>query len=120
MKDHPGKGHAHDPLSDHLFLDIGPKGDSEPPDPPAVSESPPATDVNIYESAYHSEVQRIREKRGKEATLYLTRRVDKKKEYREDRNMMGVDRDTGGVKGGFARILDIARKKGKETKDEDS
>lgn len=33
--------------------------------------------------------------------------------------MMGVDRDSSGVKGGFARILDMARKKGKEGKDED-
>lgn len=119
-KDHQGKGHAHDPLTDHLFLAIGPGGDTDPPDPPAVSESPPAADINIYETAYHSEVQRIREKRGKEATLYLTRRVDAKKEYREDRNMMGVDRNVQAGKSGFARILDLARKKGKDGKGDDA
>lgn len=117
-KDHPSRGHAHDPLTDHLFLSIGPGGDTDPPDPPAVSESPPAAEINIYETAYHSEVERIREKRGKEATLYLTRRVDAKKEYREDRNMKGVDRDAPVGKSGFARILDLARKKGKDGKDE--
>lgn len=115
-KDHQGRGHAHDPLTDHLFLSIGPSGDTDPPDPPAVSESPPAANINIYETAYHSEVQRIRDKRGKEATLYLTRRVDAKKEYREDRNMMGVDHDAPVGKSGFARILDLARKKGKDEK----
>lgn len=117
-KDHQGKGHAHDPLTDHLFLSIGPGGDTDPPDPPAVSESPPAADINIYETAYHSEVERIRERRGKEATLYLTRRVDSKREYREDRNMMGVDRDAPVGKSGFARILDLARKKGKDGNNE--
>ena len=49
-KDH-GKGHAHDPLEDHLFLEIGPGGSDEIPDPPAVSESPPAAGLNIYEAA---------------------------------------------------------------------
>lgn len=117
-KDHPGRGHAHDPLTDHLFLSIGPGGDTDPPDPPAVSESPPAADINIYETAYHSEVQRIRDKRGKEATLYLTRRVDAKKEYREDSNMRGVDRNAPVGKSGFARILDLARNKGKNGKEE--
>lgn len=32
--------------------------------------------------------------------------------------MMGVDRDTPGGKSGFARILDLARKKGTDRKDE--
>lgn len=112
-KDH-GKGHAHDPLSDHLFLQIGPGGNDEIPDPPAVSESPPAADVNIYESAYHDEIERIREKQGRQATLYLTRRVDKKKEYQEDKNMVGIDHESLAQKSGFAKIWDLARKKGQK------
>lgn len=111
-KDHTGKGEAHNRFADYPFLAIGPSGDGPPPDPPAVSESPPAAEINIYETAYHSEVERIRQKRGQEATLYLTRRVDKKEEYRKDHNMMGVDRDAG--KSGFARVLDIAREKDKK------
>ena len=115
LQDH-GKGHAHDPLTDHLFLAVGPGGSDEIPDPPAVSESPPAAEVNIYETAYHEEIQRIREKQGKQATLYLTRRVDKKKEYQEDDNMLGISYDAPMVKSGFAKVLDLARRKGKEDK----
>lgn len=114
-KDH-GKGHAHDPLTDHLFLAVGPGGSDEIPDPPAVSESPPAAEVNIYETAYHEEIQRIREKQGKQTTLYLTRRVEKKKEYLEDENMLGVDHNAPIAKSGFAKILDLARRKGKDDK----
>lgn len=114
-KDH-GKGHAHDPLLDHLFLAIGPGGSDQIPDPPAVSESPPATEPNIYETAYHEEIERIREKQGKQATLYLTRRVDKRKEYQEDNNMLGIDHETPMAKSGFAKILDLARRRGKEDK----
>lgn len=113
-KDHTGKGQAHNRFADYPFLAIGPSGDGPPPDPPAVSESPPAAEINIYEDAYHSEVQKIRERRGQEAKYYLTRRVDQKPEYCKDGNMVGVDPET--VKSGFARVLDIAR--GKDRKQE--
>lgn len=111
-KDHSGKGQAEDHFAGYPFLAIGPSGDGPPPDPPAVSESPPAAEINIYETAYHSEVLKIRERRGQEAKYYLTRRVDQKSEYRKDGNMVGVDPDTG--KSGFARVLDIARGKDKK------
>lgn len=114
-----GKGHAHDPLTDHLFLAVGPGGSDEIPDPPAVSESPPAAEVNIYETAYHEEIERIREKQGKQATLYLTRRVDKKKEYQDDVYMVGIDHEAPVAKSGFAKILDLARRKGKDVKAEE-
>lgn len=115
-KGHRGKGQAHKRSAEYSFLAIGPSGDAGPPDPPAVSESPPAAEMNIYETAYHIEVQRIREKRGEEAKLYLTRRVDKKKEYRADSNMIGIDHEP---RSGFARILDrIKGGEGKEKKDE--
>ena len=117
-KDH-GKGHAHDPLEDLLFLEIGVGGSDEIPDPPAVSESPPAAGLNIYEAAYKEEIKRIREKRGKEAMLYLTRRVDKK-EYMDDENIVAGTRDTGsgGARSGFAKLLNMAKKKGDGDKEE--
>lgn len=111
-KDHSDKGQADDHFAGYPFLAIGPSGDGPPPDPPAVSESPPAAEINIYENAYHSEVVKIRERRGQEAKYYLTRRVDQKSEYRKDGNVVGVDPDTG--KSGFARVLDIARGKDKK------
>lgn len=110
-KDYSVKGQAGDQFAGYPFLAIGPSSDGPPPDPPAVSESPPAAEINIYETAYHSEVLKIRERRGQEAKYYLTRRVDQKSEYRKDGNMVGVDPDTG--KSGFARVLDIAREKDK-------
>ena len=56
-----GKGHAHDPLEDTLFLDIGTGEDSIPAGSSAhiVSESPGAVDINVYETAYREEVDRI-------------------------------------------------------------
>ena len=108
-----GKGHAHDPLGEYWFLEIGPGDKDDPPDPPAVSESPPAAEINIYETAYHDEVERIRVKQGKEATLFLTRRVDDKKEYQEDENMVGIDTGhSGGPSNRFAKLLQKAKDKG--------
>ena len=92
------RGHAHDPLQDHLYLYIGPSTfsgasdnadrratfavDGEEDQEPIVSESPGAADIDIYETAYRDEIERIRERsreEGKdeeETTVYLTRRVD--------------------------------------------
>jgi calcium/calmodulin-dependent protein kinase kinase 2 len=94
------RGHAHDPLEDQLYLYIGPSTFSGPSvhrdgrpsmvpeeneDIPIVSESPGAADMDIYETAYRDEIERIRAKveqeeteEGKEPTVYLTRRVDEK------------------------------------------
>lgn len=111
-KDHTGKGQVDTHFAGYPFLAIGPSSDGPPPDPPAVSESPPAAEINIYENAYHSEVVKIRERRGQEAKYYLTRRVDQKPDYHKDGNVVGVDPDTG--KSGFARVLDIARGRDKK------
>ena len=90
-----GKGHAHDPLEDKLYLYIGPStfsGTSSTPDDdttftsgdddgPIVSESPGAADVDIYETAYRDEIERIMaraKEEKKEPNVYLTRRVDAK------------------------------------------
>ena len=89
------KGHAHDPLEDQLYLYVGPStfsglsnasnedgifipGDD---DGPIVSESPGAADVDIYETAYRDEIERIMARakiEQKEPNVYLTRRVDAK------------------------------------------
>lgn len=106
---HGGKGQAHDPLSDHLYLGLGPGGNSRTPSPPCVSESPPAAEINIYESAYDMEVQRLQAANGRAATLFLTRRVEKNEQYqKDDRFMRG---DVPKMKSGFARVLEEARMK---------
>ncbi|PGG96626.1 CAMKK/CAMKK-META protein kinase [Polytolypa hystricis UAMH7299] len=112
------RGHARDPLEEHLYLYIGPStfsgvpGDHGyvPPDylsahavtdpgvadaenefsspfpvdqVPIVSESPGAAEIDIYETAYKEEIERIT-KRSLELhspvpRVYLTRRVESKK-----------------------------------------
>jgi [calcium/calmodulin-dependent protein kinase] kinase len=84
-----GKGQAHDPLEDTLFLNIGTGEDFKPedaPNQPVVSESPSNIDMNVYETAFREEVQRIKNKeepRGRRPTLYLTRRVEHVKSLRD-------------------------------------
>lgn len=117
------KGHAHDPLDEEpLFLGIGTGGldDSSlsPPSPEIVAESPTAADFNIYDTAYQEEVDRIRAAQGHQATVYLTRRVDKKKEYKADENMLDAP-SLEQIKEslphqGFKGLLDKAREKSEE------
>ncbi|KAL8838081.1 MAG: hypothetical protein Q9176_005286 [Flavoplaca citrina] len=117
VDDH-GKGHAHDPLQDHLFLAVGPFGSDEAPDPPAVSESPGAAETNIYETAYSEEIERIRSRSGTGTTLYLTRRVEEKKQFQDDENLVG--RESGGddpPKGGLSTILGLVKRKEKKKED---
>ena len=87
------RGHAHDPLEDQLYLYVGPStfagpsgnADRRPSfipdedDVPIVSESPGAADIDIYETAYRDEIERIRSRarvEDNEPSVYLTRRVD--------------------------------------------
>ena len=101
-----GKGHAHDPLQDTLFLDIGTGEDTAGAamDPSAmhiVSESPGAVDINVYETAYREEVDRILARQrdalstptstssstptpARRPTLYLTRRIENVKSIIRD------------------------------------
>lgn len=87
------RGHAHDPLEDQIYLKIGPStfaGHSTQDDSDGffptddgyiVSESPGAADVDIYETAYRDEIERIlarAQQQNKEPQVYLTRRVDDK------------------------------------------
>jgi calcium/calmodulin-dependent protein kinase kinase 2 len=101
-----GKGQAHDPLEEFLFLSVGPSQDYQDTDPPLVSESPPAAEGNIYEKAYHEEVERIR-RSSRNTTLYLTRRVKNTQKYEDDDNMRGIDER--GASSGFAKWLEKAR-----------
>lgn len=109
---HGGKGQAHDPLSDHLYLGLGPGGNSRTPSPPCVSESPPAAETNIYETAYDMEIQRLRAANGRAATLFLTRRVERHEEYLKDDRFIRISPgDAPKAKSGFARVLEEARMK---------
>jgi [calcium/calmodulin-dependent protein kinase] kinase len=87
-----GKGQAHNPLEDTLFLNIGTGEDFAPQDTspyPIVSESPSNIDINVYETAYREEVQRIKANstsagpQARRPTLYLTRRVEHAKSLRD-------------------------------------
>lgn len=85
-----GKGHAHNPLEDTLFLNIGTGEDCVQDSEEAciVSESPSNVDLNVYETAYEEEVQRIIMQRkdqfaNRRPTLYLTRRVENVKSIRD-------------------------------------
>ncbi|KAF1946967.1 Pkinase-domain-containing protein [Clathrospora elynae] len=89
-----GKGQAHNPLEDTLFLNIGTGEDyaPEPEDGCIVSESPSNVDMDVYETAYEEEVQRIIAQRKdqhttdrvtRRPTLYLTRRVEDVKSIRD-------------------------------------
>ena len=108
--DHTGKGQAHDPLSEHLYLALGPGGSSRSPSPPTVSESPPAAEVNIYEQAYDNEIQRLRSIPGRSSSLFLTRRVESADKYRLEEDLIrGTEDERPKEKGGFAKLLEHAR-----------
>jgi [calcium/calmodulin-dependent protein kinase] kinase len=105
-----GKGHAHDPLEDTLFLNIGTGGDTEPSeDALFVSESPSNVDINVYEAAYEEEVQRIiaqRKDQHRRPTLYLTRRVEDIKRIRDNDCVFDDGQDLRrGLKGGFKSFV---------------
>ncbi|KAF2680226.1 Pkinase-domain-containing protein [Lentithecium fluviatile CBS 122367] len=119
-----GKGHAHDPLEDTLFLNIG-TGDDYTPSAEdnacVVSESPGAVDIDVYETAYREEVDRIVNRREGSTpgrpTLYLTRRVENVKSIVRDHDH-DIIFDHGkspaevksDLKGGFKSFVEKAKK----------
>ena len=113
-----GKGHAHDPLMDTLFLDIGTGIEGTPTSDSAnhvISESPSAVDMNVYEVAYQEEVERILKAHGRAATMYLTRRVEHKKELREHKNIVDHSREhAASVGSGFSKMIARAQEKARE------
>lgn len=127
-QEHEGeRGHAHNPLSEEpLFLGIGPGDiDGAGPSPGAqdfIAESPTAAEFSIYDTAYQQEVERIREAQGHTATVYLTRRVDTKLEYRADEHMVEAppSSEAHGTHQGFRGLLDKAREKDVKSEAKDS
>ncbi|KAG8532090.1 uncharacterized protein KY384_003727 [Bacidia gigantensis] len=112
LNQHHGKGHAHDPLEDHLYLNLGPTASSRPPSPPAVSESPPAADIDIYETAYRKEVERLRAQQGRSATLFLTRRVERLEHSLKDHGLIsGASQSISRSLGGFTKVIEAAQSK---------
>jgi len=103
-----GKGQAHNPLDDTLFLDIGIGSNDDPLEPGefhVVSESPGAVEVNVYEKAYQEEIERILAKQ-RSPTIYLTRRVEGNKEIRENKHITDHSRDPiSPFSGGFASLV---------------
>jgi [calcium/calmodulin-dependent protein kinase] kinase len=106
-----GKGHAHNPLEDTLFLNIGTGEDSVHPEEDAciVSESPSNVDMNVYETAYEEEVQRIiaqRKDQYRRPTLYLTRRVEDVKSIRDSDCIFDEGQDLRqNIKGSFKSFV---------------
>lgn len=99
LKEPSHKGHAHDPLSETTYLGIGtgtstpstPASEETPDDAPQthiVCESPGAVDSNFFEAAYQEEMKRIHSRRGREPTIYLTRRVEHNKEIAEHESVI--------------------------------
>lgn len=94
LEEHP-KGHAHDPLEDRFFLNIGSNinqpQEHDDSDYLVVSESPSAVELNIYEKAYQEEMERIMSRRGRQPSMYMTRRV----EHRDDIRALSSIKDAG-------------------------
>ncbi|KAB8349441.1 hypothetical protein FH972_023468 [Carpinus fangiana] len=125
---YPGKGQAHDPLEDHLFLHIGQgpgeagaeesAAEGDPDGAPIVCESPPATDFNVFERAYEEQVDSIRRERGRQAQIYLTRRVEAKMRGRLDRWQSAEGQEPGSkrvmAKQSFANVMGRAMNKANE------
>lgn len=98
-----GKGQAHDPLEDHLYLDVGPgPADSDEETDSKdhhdilimVSESPSTADTDdMYAKAFQAAVERIEKDKDKEidTVVYMTRRMEK-----EQRHAHGSEQSGGG------------------------
>jgi [calcium/calmodulin-dependent protein kinase] kinase len=121
-----GKGQAHDPLEDTLFLSIGISSDApapEPGDAPMVSESPGAVEFNVYENAYEEEIRRILTEKstGRKPTLYLTKRVEDVAHLRDHQDITNFDRIRERVpKMGLGAIAELARLKNDGTSGNES
>jgi [calcium/calmodulin-dependent protein kinase] kinase len=120
-----GKGQAHNPLEDTLILGIGTGETDVPPDTGDVnfvSESPGAVDINVYEKAYQDEIDRItREKGGSKPRLYLTRRVEKIKEIRDNEHITDYLNTTGSIASnlGFKKLVEQAKANAGNTETKD-
>lgn len=88
--DERGKGQAHDPLEDRIYLQIGAGADLDGIDEndfPIVCESPGGVDDDIYEAAYQEELNRILQAQ-ETASVVLTRRVEHIERLRRHPNVL--------------------------------
>ena len=114
--DESAKGHAHDPLKDTLYLDIG--VDPEAPDGhgdvehPILSESPSGVETNIYEQAYQDEMDRVLQQRGRAASMYLNRRVEHREDLRSRTSFLDQPKEAARAAGSRAasKLGDFALK----------
>jgi [calcium/calmodulin-dependent protein kinase] kinase len=108
-----GKGQAHDPLEDTLFLHIGPSSDSPAVDDSGtvsfVSESPGAVDIDVYEMAYEEEIEKIVAAQRAKPKLFLNRRVEGTKRLREHEHIVDFDRATSIPKLGLSKLVEMAK-----------
>lgn len=110
------QGQAHDPLEDTLYLGVG-TGEEEPAEWStfvAVSESPGATDFNVYERAYEEEVERLLSKQKDSShcpMLFLTRRVEQIKEIRENEHHIDYfkQKAPGAANTAFKKLVEQAK-----------
>jgi [calcium/calmodulin-dependent protein kinase] kinase len=112
--DEAAKGHAHDPLKDTLYLDIGvdpdaPDGHGDL-DHPILSESPSGVDTNIYEQAYRDEMDRVLQQRGRAASMYLNRRVEHRDDLRSYTSFLDQPKEAARAAGSLAasKLGDLA------------
>jgi len=136
--DDNSRGHAHDPLKDTLYLDIGAGMERESGSEMCISESPTGTEDSIYEMAYREEMDKILERRGRAATMFLNRRVEHKSELRKHESMIDHARSAtisafgggkpegssgpsgGGLAGLIQKAKDAARREEGESKEKES
>ena len=111
------KGHAHDPLKDTIYLDIGvqpdaPEGHGDP-EHPILSESPSGVETNIYEQAYQDEIDRVLAERGRAASMYLNRRVEHREDIRSLTSFLDQPKEVARAAGSRAasKLGDLASKK---------
>jgi [calcium/calmodulin-dependent protein kinase] kinase len=111
-----GKGHAHDPLQDQLYLNIGTGEECEDPaEQLIVSESPSNVDMDVYETAYQEEINRITARKetstpGHLPTLYMTRRVENVKSLRDTHLIVDSGRTRDELKANIKALAKKAQK----------
>ena len=124
LDDDRGKGHARDPLTEKLYLQIGANPESAGDHDKSskdVSESPGGVDENIYEQAYQEEMAKILQRQGESTNLHLNRRVEHIENLRSHPNIIASTKQhaantsnklgsklseaTGGGKGIFASLV---------------
>lgn len=128
---HVRKGQAHDLSEDYFYLYIGTgleDGQWQDGEPPIVSESPGAVEIDVYELAYQEEIERIvkeRKEKGRAPTLFLTRRIEDVKTLRENvvqslkecEHIEQMRSHGETAKGGLQSLLTKAKENAKEAKD---